>query len=471
VCKSGITHIIIFLFYEISRKFKFYIRNRLLNNNVALPKVNTKDLIKQKLPKNLSTTLKVPEPVPELKNIETLNSKNNILKVEEGGSIIEKSLPKVQLDQQIQENVDKNTPGMSACIKSKIKDMLGVFTVPYGIPSLDQFKVPTLADPPELDIKNTFKESFNNVKNTFKDTFKNIKNSFSLKKENSLNQIETGQLSLKKFLGCEETDVTFTKKDKRDILTNPAAVTQVTNTEVEKSKKALADESKTLTEQRVENQPVITPAEKPKPNENISKQEDVATITEPEKIPPLNWNFSKYMVFSTPDSLPLPDTAGTIEDIDATISATDGEKFIADALRRIVEESKRDIKDIIDNKEKNPILANQFYDIKLLEQQEKDFRKLIPDGYLSLLLDINQKSYSLNPANDLGESTISLIITAKYKRPGLKFPVIVYITSDINKIWFGKGYKGADLTFYDYLTNKNSPLYKFIKTTLQFKNV
>ena len=392
---------------------------------MALPKVNTKDLIKQKLPKNLSTTLKVPEPVPELKNVETLNSKNNIIKVEEAGSIIEKSLPKVQLDQQITENVDKNTPGMSACIKSKIKDMLGVFTVPYGIPSLDQFKVPTLADPPELDIKNTFKESFDNVKNTFKDTFNNIKNSFSLKKENSLNQIETGQLSLKKFLGCEETDVTFTKKDKRDILTNPAAVTQVTNTEVEKSKKALAEESKTLTEQRVENQPVITPAEKPKPNENISKQEDVATITEPEKIPPIPWNYYSIRVYRTPNSEDAE--IGTLNAlveagvgiIDSFAKITDLEEFVISVVNDVINQNYKYVYDIVSEKDQNPNIAK--YDVNERKKKEAAIRKL-PAGYFIITLDIDNKGYFVSPASGFYGADNTYIIAGKYKKPGAKLP-------------------------------------------------
>lgn len=419
---------------------------------MAIPKVNTKSLIKSKLPASTTNTLSVPKPTVELSNVETLNSKNL---VGEGNT----PLPETIKDQKIAEGVEKNTPGMAACIKEKIKDLAGVFTVPLGIPSFDQFKVPDINDAPNLSVKDAFKATFDDIKNTVKGTVNGIKDAFTFKKQQGLDQIETGGLSLKKFLGCEEMDVDFTPRERKEAAEKPEIITKKEEEGVKKSQVALAAQADENVKQRTE-----PPAEK-------SKQEEVEALTDVEIVPPLNWKFLKYIIFSTPDSLPLPDNAGTIDNIDATISATDGEKFIADAIRRIVEVSKKDIKNIIDNKEGNPILKDQFYDIKLYKQQEKDFRKLIPAGYLSLLFDIEQKHYALNPANDLGESDISLIIQAYFKVPGEKFPTLVYIQSDISKTWFGIGYKGGDLTFYDYLTNRISPLYKFIKTDLKFKNV
>ena len=99
-------------------------------------KVNTKTLIQERLKakkSNVTSTLSVPKPTEELKNVETLNSKNL---VGEGNT----PLPKEIKDQKIAEGVEKNTPGMAACIKEKIKDLIGVFTVPFGIPSLDNLK-------------------------------------------------------------------------------------------------------------------------------------------------------------------------------------------------------------------------------------------------------------------------------------------------------------------------------------------
>jgi len=43
----------------------------LLNIYVALPKVNTKDLIKSKLPASTTNTLSIPKPTAELSNVET----------------------------------------------------------------------------------------------------------------------------------------------------------------------------------------------------------------------------------------------------------------------------------------------------------------------------------------------------------------------------------------------------------------
>ena len=226
-------------------------------------KVNTKTLIQEQLKakkSNVTETLSVPKPTEELKNVETLNSKNL---VGEGNS----PLPKEIKDQKIAEGVEKNTPGMAMCIKEKIKDLIGIFTVPFGIPSLDQFKVPDLGDAKNLSIKDAFKATFDDIKNTVKDTVKGIKEAFTIKKQNGLDQVETGGLSLKKMLGCEEVPTEFTPRERKDFAEKPETVEKIEKESVKKSQVALAAQADENVKQRTE-----PPAEK-------SKQEDVKAIT------------------------------------------------------------------------------------------------------------------------------------------------------------------------------------------------
>ena len=227
---------------------------------MALPKVNTKDLIKSKLPASTTNTLSIPKPTVELSNVETLNSKNL---VGEGNT----PLPELIKDQKIAEGVEKNTPGMAACIKEKIKDLAGVFTVPLGIPSFDQFKVPDINDAPNLSVKDAFKATFDDIKNTVKGTVNGIKEAFTFKKQQGLDQIETGGLSLKKFLGCEEMDVDFTPRERKEAAEKPEIITKKEEEGVKKSQVALAAQADENVKQRTE-----PPAEK-------SKQEDVKAIT------------------------------------------------------------------------------------------------------------------------------------------------------------------------------------------------
>ena len=109
---------------------------------------------------------------------------------------------------------------MAACIKEKIKDLIGVFTVPFGIPSLDQFKVPDLGDAKNLSIKDAFKATFEDIKNTAKDTVKGIKEAFTIKKQNGLDQVETGGLSLKKMLGCRKYPLNLLQEREKILLKN-----------------------------------------------------------------------------------------------------------------------------------------------------------------------------------------------------------------------------------------------------------
>lgn len=373
---------------------------------MALPKVNTKDLIKSKLPASTTNTLSIPKPTVELSNVETLNSKNL---VGEGNT----PLPELIKDQKIAEGVEKNTPGMAACIKEKIKDLAGVFTVPLGIPSFDQFKVPDINDAPNLSVKDAFKATFDDIKNTVKGTVNGIKEAFTFKKQQGLDQIETGGLSLKKFLGCEEMDVDFTPRERKEAAEKPEIITKKEEEGVKKSQVALAAQADENVKQRTE-----PPAEK-------SKQKEVATNTEVEKIPPIFWNYYSIRVYRTPNSEDAE--IGTLNAlveagvgiIDSFEKITDPEEFGISVINDVMDQNYKYVYDIVSEKDQNPDIAT--YDVNEFKNKKAAIRKL-PAGYFILTLEIDNKGYMVSPSTGFYTTDNTYIITGTYKKPGTKLP-------------------------------------------------
>jgi len=375
---------------------------------VALPKVNTKDLIKSKLPASTTNTLSVPKPTAELSNVETLNSKNL---VGEGNT----PLPETIKDQKIAEGVEKNTPGMAACIKEKIKDLAGVFTVPLGIPSFDQFKVPDINDAPNLSVKDAFRATFDDIKNTVKGTVNGIKEAFTFKKQQGLDQIETGGLSLKKFLGCEEMDVDFTPRERNEAAEKPEIITKKEEEGVKKSQVALAAQANENVKQRTE-----PPAEK-------SKQEDVPTNTQVEIIPPLKWNFYNLRIYATPGAEPLtPEIQQNLKDAGLSVISTEDKtagELLLFAVKNINENSLNYLYEIVRTKDKNPEIA--LYDPVEYNKKQQAIKSL-PAGYLIVTFNANNESYGLDDATLYYYSIVQFSMNAKYKGPGKKFYRQVY---------------------------------------------
>ena len=372
-------------------------------------KVNTKTLIQEQLKakkSNVTETLSVPKPTEELKNVETLNSKNL---VGEGNS----PLPKEIKDQKIAEGVEKNTPGMAMCIKEKIKDLIGIFTVPFGIPSLDQFKVPDLGDAKNLSIKDAFKATFDDIKNTVKDTVKGIKEAFTIKKQNGLDQVETGGLSLKKMLGCEEVPTEFTPRERKDFAEKPETVEKIEKESVKKSQVALAAQADENVKQRTE-----PPAEK-------SKQEEVPAITEVEEIPPLHWDYYSIRVYKTIESEDLEiGTMNALVDagvgiIDSFSGVEDPEEFGISVINDVMDKNYKYVYDIVSEKDKNPDIAE--YDINEKKKKENAIKQL-PAGYFIVTLDIDNKDYFVAPATGFFGADNMYSIVGKYKKPGEKLP-------------------------------------------------
>jgi len=375
----------------------------------VVQKVNTKTLIQERLKakkSNVTSTLSVPKPTEELKNVETLNSKNL---VGEGNT----PLPKEIKDQKIAEGVEKNTPGMAACIKEKIKDLIGVFTVPFGIPSLDQFKVPDLGDAKNLSIKDAFKATFEDIKNTAKNTVKGIKEAFTIKKQNGLDQVETGGLSLKKMLGCEEVPTEFTPRERKDFAEKPETVEKIEKESVKKSQVALATQADENVKQRTE-----PPAEK-------SKQEEVPAITEVEEIPPIFWNYYSIRVYRT--SVSEDAEIGTLNAlveagvgiIDSFEKITDPEEFAISVVNDVMDQNYKYVYDIVSEKDQNPEIAT--YDVNEFKNKRAAIRKL-PGGYFIVTLEIDNKGYMVTPSTGFYTTDNTYIITGTYKKPGTKLP-------------------------------------------------
>ena len=396
-------------------------------------RVNTKTLIQEQLKakkSNVSETLSIPKPTEELKNVETLNSKNL---VGEGNT----PLPETIKDQKIAEGVEKNTPGMAACIKEKIKDLSGVFTVPLGIPSFDQFKVPDINDAPNLSVKDAFKATFEDIKNTVKGTVNGIKEAFTFKKQQGLDQIETGGLSLKKFLGCEEMDVDFTPRERKEAAEKPEIITKKEEEGVKKSQVALATQAESNVEKRTEFQPTQEVVEQENGNIKVrtepppkeSKQEEVPTNTEVEEIPPLPWNYYSIRVYRTPVSEDAEiGTLNALVDagvgiIDSFSGIKDPEEFIISVVNDVMDKNYKYVYDIVSEKDQNPEIAK--FNVEEREKKEDAIGDL-PGGYFIATLVINNVSYSIDRVLGMPNSYTNFALTGKYKRPGARLPYAAF---------------------------------------------
>jgi hypothetical protein len=401
----------------------------LLLNIYVAKRVNTKTLIQEQLKakkSNVSETLSIPKPTEELKNVETLNSKNL---VGDGNT----PLPEIIKDQKIAEGVEKNTPGMAACIKNKVKDLAGVFTVPLGIPSFDQFKVPDINDAPNLSVKDAFKATFEDLKNTVKGTVNGIKEAFTFKKQQGLDQIETGGLSLKKFLGCEELDVDFTPRERKEAIEKPEIITKKEEEGVKKSQVALATQAESNVEKRTEFQPNQQVVEQENGNVKVrtepppkeSKQEEVPTNTEVEEIPPLHWDYYSIRVYKTIESEDLEiGTMNALVDagvgiIDSFSGVEDPEEFGISVINDVMDQNYKYVYDIVSEKDQNPDIAE--YDINEKKKKENAIKQL-PAGYFIVTLDIDNKDYFVAPATGFFGADNMYSIVGKYKKPGEKLP-------------------------------------------------
>lgn len=390
--------------------------------------INTKDLIKSKVPSESVNTLSVPKPTDELANIESLNSKNLV-------DSDNQPLPSKIKDQKIAEGVDKNTPGIKDCITQKVKDLAGIFTVSYGIPTIDQFS--------STNIGGSFTTAFENIKTTFTDTIDGIKNVFKRKKQNNLDQVETGGLSLKKFLGCEEANVNFTSRERVQAQTQPEIITEKIDSGTKQSQEALAEQANNNVEQRTQ------------PPANKSKQVDVSIITEVEKARPIPWNYYNIRIYATPVAEPLtPEIQQNLKDAGLSVIST-GDKTAGElllfAVKNINENSLNYLYEIVRTKDKNPEIA--LYDTVEYNKKQQAIESL-PAGYLIVTFNANNESYGLDDATLYYKSIVILSMNAKYKRPAGSRPRSfwrqVYNDYTVRKSMSESSYTQADVDLITY---------------------
>lgn len=382
---------------------------------------NTKDMIKSKLPNDSVTTLSPPEPTSELANVEKLNSKNLV-----GDN--NTPLPENIKDKKIAEGVDQNTPDIVDCITQKVKDLIGVFTVPFGVASLDQFNTSSIDS-----IGQAFTDSLASIKESFTNTVDGIKGMFKSKKQNNIDQVETGGLSLKKFLGCQEANVQFTPRERVQAQKQPAIITNKIETGTKESQEALATQANKNVKQRTE-----PPAQK-------SKQVDVPTNTEVENIPPIPWDYYNFRIYKTPVAEPLTAenkqmlTDAKLDVSDSISDLTDPVGFLTQALKRTVDASYGPLLDLIYNKDKTPNIA--LYDPVELNIKQTAYDNL-PPGYLQVMLTVKNNSYST--VNSKKTSNNTYLLTSKYKSTGTK-----PYNKQIENTGLGNTYTRADVHSID----------------------
>lgn len=202
------------------------------------------EALKENVSQTVLDTAKIPQETTNLLNTDKLTSKNFI------NSATNQLLPTDIASVKRSSAIDMNMPQILDCIGDKVKDLLGIFTVSLGIPTLDQFKVPPLTGIGN-SISEAFDQALKDIKNTTTQTLQGIADSLAFNRLNILNQQELGRLTLSKFLGCEDS-LDITSKDKVNVRKDPSLIEVITNKGAGISKEALNATSILETEQSVD---------------------------------------------------------------------------------------------------------------------------------------------------------------------------------------------------------------------------
>jgi len=243
--------------------------------NIFQKGVAIKDSIKSNFTGDI-TALKPPTLTSPTDNLTGLTSGANVKGAKDAlGNLVQKSQPAAK--QNIFKRAAKNIKDIVKCITDKIKGLIGDFF--GGLPTLDDL-IPSFDE-----IGVAFKDAFNNIKNTIKGAIAEVKDAYNLKKLGKLEQFELGKLNLKKLLGCEGVKTTFTKQDRRNYNQDPKVIENVIKKETIVSEEALAQESITLLDDRVENQTIDSEIERPVLNPTKSSQKEITNLTLVERIP------------------------------------------------------------------------------------------------------------------------------------------------------------------------------------------
>lgn len=172
-----------------------------------------------------------------LSNLQKLESKNYITNGQVSSNY----------KQNISSAVKQNEPDMSACIKQRLKDILGIFTLPFGLP-LELPKLPTTQN-------KSIGEIFSSVGNDLKNAAKGIKDSIvgSIKgiADSIKSTIDIGDLSVSKFLGCDQLAVS-SPTEKKEIAKSQVKQQQVTTKALQTSTTTLQTKAENKVTAQVE---------------------------------------------------------------------------------------------------------------------------------------------------------------------------------------------------------------------------
>lgn len=207
---------------------------------------------------DLTNSLRLPQKVPGLKNVETLISSNLVLPGNE-------SLPPRVLNDRVFRGVNDNTIGMTLCINQKIDSIMDIFNVDIAIDLPLPTKLPQIdinfpggvisIDPNQLTSSEALKGLANNIKNGVIDLANGIKESILSTKDSILGQLETGLLNFAKFNACANLNLDLTPRLQKLALKDPKILETIRSTNIEKSRINLTNQTLTNVNDRV--QPLI----------------------------------------------------------------------------------------------------------------------------------------------------------------------------------------------------------------------
>lgn len=149
--------------------------------------------------------------------------------------------------QQIANNVDSNKPDITACVKQRIKDIIGIFTAPFGLPT----ELPDIGNLPKTSLSDLFKQIGDGVKNGAIDLKNQIVGGIKGIKDAITSSIDVGDLSVSKFLGCDELAVS-SANERKDLATSPIKQEQTQAAAVAKSTTSLQQKTEQKVEQKVQ---------------------------------------------------------------------------------------------------------------------------------------------------------------------------------------------------------------------------
>lgn len=176
-----------------------------------------------------------------LSNLQKLESKNYITNGQVSSNY----------KQNISSAVKQNEPDMSACIKQRLKDILGIFTLPFGLP----FELPKLPTTQNKSIGEIFSSVGNDLKNAGKGIKDSIVGNIKGVTDSIKNTIDIGDLSVSKFLGCDQLNIS-SPTEKKEIAKSQVKQQQVSTKALQTSTSNL--QAKTEKKVTIQVEPVKT---------------------------------------------------------------------------------------------------------------------------------------------------------------------------------------------------------------------